>query len=351
MEINLSRLFLWCLLLINPALFSNETAQHLLTIQKEDEVDLAVKKGLSWITRQQDPSTGAFNGELPNTFTALACIAYMAAGEQPGRTTFGEALKNGILYLCRSGKRTKYYYGKEGKGRMYAHGIVTLALCEAYGMMETNDENRLIKHSIENAIQVILKSQCKQEGHNFGGWRYEPRSNQGADLSVSVWQALVLRSAKNSQLEIPEISIDHAIKYIKGTFNQKTKSFTYEGKEKTNTPAMNAAGIVAMSCLGLNKEKNDIQMIKDSSKFLEKFNPAHGGHYYYQSYYVGAAANMLGDTIREKYLPKLNQALLKLQNPDGEFKKHSGQFAGVYSTSFAVITLCMRYQYLPIYQE
>ena len=97
--------------------------EHLKLISKNDEVDVAVQKGLAYLSRNQDVNTGVFYGELPNTFTALACIAYMAAGEQPGATTFGESLSKGLHYLIRSGRRTNYYYGKEGKGRMYAHGL------------------------------------------------------------------------------------------------------------------------------------------------------------------------------------------------------------------------------------
>jgi len=330
---------------------ANTVEEHLSRLKQKDEVDIAVQKGLAWLSRQQDPSTGAFNGDLPNTFTGLACIAFMAAGEQDGRTPFGENLSRGIQFLLLSAKRDKYYFGKEGKGRMYAHGIATLALCEAYGMMNNEQTNRDIKAVIEKAIEVILKSQCKQVGRDYGGWRYEPKSDQGGDLSVSVWQALVLRSAQNSQLEIPDQAIEDAVNYIKGTYFNGTKSFTYQGDEKHNTAAMNSAGVVALSCLGHNKEDSEIEMIKQSSRFLDNFDMNNGGHYYYQSYYVGAAVNMLGDEKRATYLPKLEQALLKLQQEDGQFLKHSGDYGGVYSTSFAIISLCMRYQYLPIYQE
>lgn len=347
----IKKLIVMVLFFFSFLLHAGVVEQHLENLKTEDKVDLAIKKGLAWMSRQQDASSGVFHGDLPNTFTGLACIAYMAAGEQVGRTTFGENLRKGLMFLVRSAKRNKYYFGREGKGRMYAHGIVTLALCEAYGMMETEEENRQLKLVIEKSIEVILKSQCKKEGRDFGGWRYEPRSDQSADLSVSVWQALVLRSAKNSQLKIPENSIVEAMDYIKRTFCQKTKSFTYQGEEKHNTPAMNSAGIVAMNCLGMNKEPKDIQMIEQSARFFEKFNPNHGSHYYYQSYYVGAAANMLGDDTREKFLPKLEEALIKLQKQDGQFQQNGGAYGGVYSTAFAMISLCMRYQYLPIYQE
>ena len=60
---------------------------------------------------------------------------------------------------------------------------------------------------------------------------------------------------------------------------------------------------------------------------------------------------MMGDKTRAEFLPKLEKSILRLQQPSGEFAKHSGYDGGVYSTSFAIICLAVRYQYLPIYQE
>ena len=60
---------------------------------------------------------------------------------------------------------------------------------------------------------------------------------------------------------------------------------------------------------------------------------------------------MMGGKYRREALPRLEQALLRLQQKDGQFGKHQGHDGGVYATAFAVICLSIRYQYLPIYQE
>ena len=84
---------------------------------------------------------------------------------------------------------------------------------------------------------------------------------------------------------------------------------------------------------------------------LKKVDTSQGRHYYYQSYYLATAINLLGDTYSSAFLPKLEKSLRRLQGEDGQFAKHSGQDGGVYSTAFAIISLSARYQYLPIYQE
>lgn len=169
---------------------------HLKTIREPDEVDLSVAKGLEWLVKQQNPETGAFRGKLPNTYTALSCMALMASGHLPGRSEYGEHVRKGILYLVEVAKEKKGYFGHEREGRMYAHGICSLALSEAYGMMETEEENREVKEALDLANRVTFDAQVTQKKNkqHYGGWRYEPRPKD-SDLSVTVWLVLALRSA------------------------------------------------------------------------------------------------------------------------------------------------------------
>ena len=339
-------------LLVTPQLRSAETGdrEHVELISKKDSVDLAIEKGLAWIATQQDASTGVFQGPLPNTFTALACIAFMAAGHQPGRSLYGENLRRGIQFLLRAAQKGDWYFGREGNGRMYTHGIATLALLEAYGIMEDEKENQRIKEVLENVLKVTLASQSKTKGQHHGGWRYEPTSGDG-DLSVSVWQILVLRSAQNSNFPVPEQAVKDAMEYIRRQYNPQAQAFTYQGAAANNTPAMAPAGVVAMNVLGLNQEKADVDKIRNSARMLLTFDPSGGSYYYYMCYYLATAANMMGDEYRAVFLPKMENALLRIQQPDGAFPQQGDAHAGVYSTAFAVIILCVRYQYLPIYQE
>jgi hypothetical protein len=109
--------------------------------------------------------------------------------------------------------------------------------------------------------------------------------------------------------------------------------------------------VVCMAVLGANQSDRDKEMLETSAKFLLTFEPGEGNHFYYQSYYVATAANMMGEKHREALLPKMEKVMLSLQQPTGEFKKHTDGEGGVYSTAFGVICLCVGYQYLPIYQE
>jgi hypothetical protein len=340
-------------LLIGTQVFAAELSgldAHLARINSEDDVDVAVDKGLEYLASQQqeDGHFGDPKAKLPNVYTALACMAYMASGHFPGRSRFGENLRRGILYLVEAAEKEKGYFGKEGEGRMYSHGICTLALSEAYGMLQKEEENYKIKDALDLAIKVIVNGQVKEESKHFGGWRYKP-TGKDADLSVAVWQALALRSAKNCQIEVPEDTIANALVYIRNTFDKKVKAFSYQGGNPS--VAMRSAGVVGMLALGANQTDKDRYMVENSGNYLLKQDPKKGGHFWYQSYYLATASNMMGDTHREAMLPKLEEFIVSLQNPNGEFQKHQGHSGGVYSTAFAVICLAVRDQYLPIYQE
>ncbi len=69
---------------------------------------------------------------------------------------------------------------------MYAQGIATLALCEAYAM--TGDDT--LRPFAQKAVDFIVYAQ----NPNTGGWRYFP--GQPGDTTVLGWQLMALRSAR-----------------------------------------------------------------------------------------------------------------------------------------------------------
>ena len=322
---------------------------HLAALAERDQVDSAVARGLAYLVQKQDPA-GSFSKDMPNVHTAVSCMARMSAGQLPGRSRYGENLRKGIMYLVDASKSNSGYLGREGNARMYGHGICTLALCEAYGMMQDENENRLVKEAIERAVKIILAAQTKHKGSHHGGWRYEPRPGE-ADLSVTAWQVLALRAAQNCRLRVPEQAVADAMAYVRRTYHGHSKAFTYQAGSSSASAAMRSAGVVCMLALGADREGKDAALLNSSASFLLTAKPDTGKYFYYQSYYVATAANMMGAKHRDVLLPKLEKVLLTLQMPSGEFRKHQGAQGGVYSTAFGVICLGVRYQYLPIYQE
>lgn len=326
---------------------------HLERLGEKDDVDRAVDAGLRYLLTRQNPTHGYFEGKMPNTYTALSCMAIMAAGHMPDRSEYGEALRRGIRYLTDAAEEHEGYFGKEGKARMYGHAIATLALLEAYGMMPTEAENRQVRDAIRMAIQVILDAQVLDEGskRHFGGWRYQPKPKD-SDLSVTVWQVLALRAADNCGLEVPRERIDFAMDYVRRAFRKDKGGFAYMPNHGNTGLAMRAAGIVCTLAMGEDPEAEDRERILSAADFTRDFDTGSiRRHFYYSAYYAATSANMIDDEHRDRVLPAMEAYLIGKQKEDGSFPKHRGYTGDVYATAFSVITLSVRYQYLPIYQE
>ena len=333
--------------------FAEFDEKHLATLAERDSTDRAIDAGLRYLLSRQNATHGYFEGRLPNTYTALACMALMAAGHFPDRSEFGDALRRGILYLADATKEHDGYLGREGNARMYGHTISTLALLEAYGMLADEEENIRVRDAARKAIQVVIDAQVtdRGRGEHFGGWRYQPDSRD-ADLSVTVWQLLALRAADNCGMEVPHEAITNAVNYVRGVYSEDRGGFTYQRNHSNHRPAMRSAGIVSLASMGEEEASRDREKMLRAAEFMRDFDPdSMRQHFFYAAYYVATAANMLGEEHRELVLPPLEEFLVSLQKDDGSFQNHHGYDGDVYSTAFSVITLAIRYQYLPIYQE
>ena len=92
--------------------------------------------------------------------------------------------------------------------------IITLMLAEMLGMGLDDAQDKRIRQTVPKIIDLILRSQKvrKSPSHQGGGAGPDARD---ADLSVTVWQLMSLRSAKNSGLKVPASSIEEAIGYLR----------------------------------------------------------------------------------------------------------------------------------------
>jgi hypothetical protein len=303
------------------------------TIPK-DKNYAAIKLGSEWLVKQQNEKTGYFSDKLPHTNTALACLALLAHGHLKKNSEYKEYLRKGILSFCNIDKPQKNYYFNEG--RMYSHALVSLALSEAYGVLDSENENQLVRSVLEKTIGHIVEAQNKKEGNLvFGGWRYTPKV-EDADLSVSALQILALHSAKNNNISIPLDCWEDASEFVRNSFSKKSKAFSYKGNGSSH--AMRSAGVVAMNLLKLIYSKEDISKISQSASYLLKYKPnSKANHFWYTSYYMYTAASILGGEYR-KFIPKLKESIIQVQNPNGSFGKESKN-GKVYSTAFALIVL------------
>ncbi|MCE9533844.1 MAG: terpene cyclase/mutase family protein [Planctomycetes bacterium] len=169
----------------------------------DDEVKAKTAKGLEWLANKQNTDGSWGDSSYPNNtaITGFALMAFMSQGHVPNQGKYGQEVSKGVRFLVASQRDDGYLVGTRG-GNMYCHGMATLALTQLWGM--TGDDD--LKKSVKKAIDLIVKCQCKDNGMNHGGWRYEPVPS-GADISVTIMQVMALRGAKDSDAAEPRAGL------------------------------------------------------------------------------------------------------------------------------------------------
>ncbi|MCL2646146.1 MAG: terpene cyclase/mutase family protein [Phycisphaerales bacterium] len=320
-------------------------------------VQSAVDRGLNWLAKNQDPSGGWNTSNLPNqsapaATTSLAVMAFMARGHVPGQGPYGDNLNRAVDYVLALQQPTGLLASSDKRYAMYEHGISTVMLCEAYGMLD--DPRQKQAHiAIAKATRLILNAQqIRKSPTDQGGWRYTPTSND-SDVSVTGWQLMALRGAANIDAAVPKKAIDDGLAYILA-HTAPSGAFTYGGGTNEHTDAaLTGTGILALELLGQHNSKQAIaagEYLKDP----RNLNLA-DTYYFYTVYYCSQAAWQLGDRYWSAINPIIRDSLIKRQSPTGEWlisNSNPEQIAGpALATSMAILALTVPYRYLPIYQR
>lgn len=339
------------------------------------EVKQAVDRSLEWLLQQQQPM-GYFSeqrqdkdlkpGEVPShsaAMTALAIMGLASVGHLPGDATpEGMAAQRGLKFIVDYVQQDETgYLGRTDRSRMYGHGIMTLMLTEMLGMSPDESTDKKVREMTEKAIKLILRAQqVPKTESNRGGWRYEPASSD-SDISVSVWQLMSLRAAKNSGIEVPKEAIDNGIAYIKRSYRverdsngnpkQPEAAFSYEPYGGRQTFSTTSAGLLSLQVAG----QYEAAEVLGSSKWLLKFPPeVNEPWFYYGCYYYAQGMYQRGGEYAAIARQKTEQMLLGAQSPEGAWRPRNGneKSAGaVYATSLALLSLSVYYHFLPIYQK
>ena len=347
-----------------------------------DKVDEAVQKGIKFLVRSQDNRSGTFNS--PNRkvrwaavnsypMTSLAVMAMASVGHQPtdpGEN--GEAMKKGIEFLLRDDprrRRSRGYYGIDGS-RMYGHGITTLCLGEMLGMGVSRQQNRRLRESLEQAVNLILSAQRQRKfnARHVGGWRYEPTSND-SDLSITVWQVMALRSAQNAGLRVPKQNIDLAVKYLERSYQSGRNArgeptnlksgFGYTPTTRQPGFATTAAGLLSLQVCN----RTDAPEVIGAANWLEDFDLRASERWvYYGTYYYSQGMqkrkdddpNSVGSRQARLARETVERIMLNLQKANGAWdgtNRNENDVGQIYCTSLAILSLSVKYHFLPIYQD
>ncbi|HWL08053.1 MAG TPA: prenyltransferase/squalene oxidase repeat-containing protein [Planctomicrobium sp.] len=319
---------------------------------EQQAIDGAVALALTYLASQQSPE-GFWKTEAwgeSTAITSLGVMAFLAAGYVPGEGTYGDQISRAVRWVISQQQPNGMLIRKtQSHGPMYDHGICTLMLAEVCGMLSKADAVP-VRQALEKAVRLILDSQAvdKFDRHQ-GGWRYQIDSRD-SDLSVTGWQVMALRAARDIGCDVPADAIDRAVNYVKKCSDARQNGFAYQ-PGNSPTPTLTGCGI---TCLEVCGEHHSEEALAGAKWLLSHPLIERSAYFYYGVYYTGVGLFKIGGEAAARNYQHLTSLLLPIQQPEGCWNPQHGsekQAGRVYSTSLAVLALTVEYRYLPIYQR
>jgi len=322
--------------------------------------EAAVARALEWLAKHQLPDGGwSFDhrmaptcrgqcgnpGELAkarNGATGIALLPFLGAGQTHEEGKYKKTVAGGLYYLSSHMKNNGSLW--EDGGRMYSHGLASIALCEAYGM--TKDKKLLAP------AQASLNFICYAQDPVGGGWRYQPR--QAGDTSVVGWQLMALKSGHMSYLQVPPVVVQKAGAFLDSVQSESGAKYGYA------TPGgghgTTAVGLLSRMYLGWKKGNPALQR---GVQAIDNWGFSHGNMYY--NYYATQIARHWGGDVWEKWNDSMRDWLVEKQvrggheagswyfSAGGDHGKSKG--GRLYCTAMATMMLEVYYRHLPIYRK
>ncbi len=332
--------------------------------------EAAVAAGLRWLSEHQAPDghwsltefhqhgrckcTGAGTHTNDVAATAFGLLPFLGAG-QTHRPT-GDANKRYASNVDRALRYLIAHQNREGgfvvqgssNTHLYAHGLATIALCEAYAL--TNDP--ALRRPAQSALGYIVSAQTAE-----GGWRYDPRGQTGFDTSVGGWQLMALKSGQMGGLDIPNSAFQGCARWLNAAQSLDGGSYGYTSPPpEIPSPTLSSVGLLCRQYLGWGPRSPGLI---DGVRRLQAPDPNN----IYYNYYATQVMHHMGGVSWERWNPRMRDLLIETQDR-GDKKAHLkgswevargdtfGSAGGrLMSTSLSILTLEVYYRHLPLYRR
>ncbi|MEX2606349.1 MAG: prenyltransferase/squalene oxidase repeat-containing protein [Kiritimatiellia bacterium] len=316
----------------------------------------AVIRALKWLKENQ-LADGSWQGKgsanSKTGMTGLALLTFLAHGETPSSVEYGETVQKAIRFLVEAQQEAGNFRHTEGgeRGGVYANGIATYALSEAYAMTRIP----MLRGPMEKGITHIIKGQRED-----GGFDYDYAKTGGKRdrcTSVAGWQSQALKASLMAGAEVPGLreAARNAAEGLK--LNQRDdKKFLYaSGRQSSEIGDRRIMTAIAVLCLQILGEGRS----QEAQQGMRAINSASPEDYHNESepvyawYYATQAYFHTGGTTWSQWNRRFAPMVVKNQNPDGSWNwplGRSNEYGPVYHTTFSALSLMVYYRYLPTMQ-
>ena len=325
---------------------SDQEIIQVLTV--EQARDRAIRHGLAFLRLQQSHD-GSLGSQVRTAMTSLAVMAHLAAGITPDDPEFGEWMHKCLQFVL-SQQDENGYFGQLDGSRMYGHGITTLMLAEALGMVRDEELDERLRSCLERAVAVTVNAaKVHKAPGQEGGWRYQPQEDH-SDLSLSGWQLMSLHATQQVGIAVPEAVIQGAVAYTK-------RLTTTEGKVGYDNPGEDHPALRGLALISLMI--GHLQVAPELKRVIARIQGDaiswQGGWFFYRVYYDSVGMSRAAPEQWESYGKHIEKLLCEHQNQDGSWSNPPGGNEGdqgpVYMTSLALLALAVNRHVLPAYQR
>jgi len=289
--------------------------------------------------------------------TALGILPFLAAGHTPVEGKYKENVAAAINFLLTAGRNVEngfsFYdvHSAPSNGKMYAHGLATIALCECYTMLSPRAKKkyRELGYAAQAAIRFIENAQHPEDG----GWRYEP--GQEGDTSVVGWQMMALRSGYVGSLDVSPNVLDGALHFLRDEVGFEDGSRYYYMPGQQESGATDAIGLLCR--LYLDWRPDNENLLKGVDRLVAA-GPDFGNPYY--NYYATQLAHHVGGSRWVRWNGAIRDKLIETQVLDGHERGswypenadgHCRTGGRLYATALNCLILEVYYRHLPIHQK
>lgn len=331
------------------------------------EYEVAVKKGLDWLAKQQQPDGHweAPGGEFPQAITGLSGLSFLMEGSTLRDGKYAKNIRRAVeWFISRSqpnGMLGDPHDPNEGVKYMYGQGYGVLFLASVYGEEEDREMRLKLEDVLTRAVLFIGQAQSVR-----GGWDYVSCRDAGGDgdSSSAVTQMQGLRAARNAGIAVPKEIIDKGMDYLRNTTNSDG-GVRYSWSGQNSCPALTVAALASSASAG----QYESDLVKKWIKYCQKKVPFGGGEHLgnegYIQFYLAQVAYNLGEDGYAKLFPESRMeerwTWSKFRKLTFEYLKSSQEASGswngrgyvgpVFSTAINLTILQLDKGTLPFFQR
>lgn len=321
---------------------------------KDPKVELAVKKGLDWLAREQHRQGywEANGGQYRVAMTALAANALLCEGSTATRGKYAKNISLAVDYLLEVAQPNGLIGYKNDYHYTYGHGYSMLFLSQVYGEEEDAERRAELRKVLAKAVQF-----CGEAQTTAGGWGYVS-AKDGRDFdegSTCITQVQGLRACRNAGIPVSREIIERGKKYVwECTIRTGPEAGGVQYSMQSRgaaRPPITAAGLAAM----FNAGEYETEQTKMMAEFCRKYvwpgtaGRNETGHWHYTHYYYAQVMYRTGGESWLKYFSEISDELIRKQSASGAWKE--GFVGPVYTTAINTTILQLGNGFLPIYQR